>query len=274
MSILNKINGIFRSNSNSFSKINGVYRINNNGYSKLNGVWRSTSNNSINSKDIVGFKLIYRINKSRIHHDNKRLSYNENIPYKFKLTGDISNKMTLNWKGVIFEFSNNNPEEEGIIIYEGRLYASLVDGRDINICQISGNNKENINEDEFISEFYNIYEVGELRNLDIKLEGYVLFEDYGYYFAGWNNLFNTKPFIDKTIYPDKTLYRKQLQLDVYNILPVPNRDKYFDSVATIGIARDMETPIYNMNGAHGVLDHTINKIILNGKDMPFVIEIK
>ena len=274
MAISNSINGVNRDIINASSKVNGVWRNNVDGLVKVNGVWRSAYQQSINPKDVIGFKLIYTLNSSRIHHDNLRLKFNPNIPYEFHVTGDTVGNMDLLNKGVVFEYKRDNHEEEGIIVYEGRLYAQLINGQLINVCQTFGNNKGKIHEDEIISEFTSIQNVGKLNDLDIKISGYVLFEDYGYYFAGWNNLFNTKPFIDQTIYPDKHLYKKKLQLNSYNILPIHERDEYFDSVATIGIARDMETPIYNMNGSYGVLDHTISRITLNGNDMPFDIEIK
>lgn len=275
MSINNKINGVIRNISNVSLKVNGVWRNNINGLTRVNGVWRNSYNGFIDSKDIIGFKLIYTLNKSRIHYDNKRLKYNSKIPYIFKLTGDNIGSMDFSTKGVVFEYMRDEPNEEGIIMYEGRLYAILNNNDTVNVCNIIGNNNNKNSEDEIISEFSNsIYEVGKFGNTDIKLYGYVLFEDYGYYFSGWNNLFNTKAFIDKTIYPDKFLYKKALNLNSYNILPFDKRDKYFDSVASIGIARDMKTSIYNMTGSHGILDHTITKISLNGIDMPFIIEIK
>ena len=267
MAIQNKINGVIRDVSETFSKINGVWRNNVSSLTKINGVWRNSHNNTITSDNIIGFKLIYTLNQSRIYTDNPRLKYNKKIPYSFKLTGDNIGIMDLSMKGVVFEYKRDEPEEEGIIMYEGRLYAVLPNGSLINVCQVyNGSNKK-------VSEITNIHNTSILRNLDIKLSGYVLFEDYGYYFAGWNNLFNTEAFIDQTIYPDKYSYKKKLQLNSYNILPIHMRDDDFDSVSTIGIARDMETPIYNMNGSHGLLDHTITKISVNGINKPFVIEI-
>lgn len=274
MSIGNKVNGVYRDTIESSSKINGVWRKNTNSYTKINGVWRSTHEEIIELKNIIGFKLIYTLNKARVHHDNPRLKYNANIPHVFKLTGETLGCMDLERKGVVFEYKRDFPEEEGIIMYEGRLYAVLENGKLFNVCQILGNNNGKVHEDEMVSEFSNIYEVGKLDGLDIKVDGYILFEDYGYYCAGWNNLFNSKPFIDPTIYPDKFLYKKRLEVNSYNILPMNMRDEYFDSVATIGIARDMETPIYNMSGSYGILDHTITRISLNGIDMPYVIEIQ
>jgi hypothetical protein len=166
------------------------------------------------------------------------------------------------------------PEEEGIIVYEGRLYAILVTGEIVNVCIVHGNNTNKIHEDEIISDVSSIYEVRYMDHLDISIDGHILFEDYGYYIAGWNNLFNTKPVLDQTIYPNKIPHRKILDINSYNITPSYNRDEYFDSVATIGIARDMNDPVNNMVGSYGTLDHTIKKITLNGKDMPFVVEIK
>lgn len=274
MSISNSINGVIRNIPDARSKINGVWRNNVDGFTKINGVWRSTYQQTITPENTIGFKLIYTLNTKRIHHDNPRLKYNPNIPHSFKLTGDTAGQMDFIKKGVVFEYKRHEPEEEGIVVYEGRLYAVLTTGVMVNICNVFGNNDNKTKEDEIVSEFTSIHDVGKLNGLDIKLTGYVLFEDYGYYFAGWNNLFNTKPFIDQTIYPDKTLYKKRLDVNSYNIIPVHHRDEYFDSVATIGIARDMETPIYNMQGSYGVLDHSITEITLNGTPMPFVVDIK
>jgi len=238
----NKINCVWRDTITSSSKINNVWRNNINGWSRINCVWRSTHQQlSFDPKNVIGFKLIYTLNANRIHHDIPHLKYNPNIPYVFKLTGDTLGNLDYNRKGVVFEYKRDDPEEEGIIIYEGRLYAMMVSGELINVCQMSGNNNGKESEDEMVSEFTNIYESSIVHDVDIKLHGYVLFEDYGYYFAGWNNLFNTKPFIDQTIYPDKIEYKKLLQIDDYIIQPMISRDEYFDSVATIGVARDMHS---------------------------------
>ena len=66
------------------------------------------------------------------------------------------------------------------------------------------------------------------------------------------------------------------KIDLEKILKgyVAVRDEYFDSVSTIGIARDMQTPVNNMVGSYGVLSHTIFSINLNGKDMPFMMAIE
>lgn len=274
MSIENRVNGVMRNSTNTYSKVNGVWRNNTNAWSKVNGIWRNTDQGSLSADDIIGFKMIYTKNASRIYHDNPRLKYNANIPHSFNLTGESIGNMDFTWKGVVFEFMRERPEEEGIMMYEGRLYAVLQDNTLINVCQVYGNNAGKSREDEMVSEFNTIHEVGILRDIDVTMTGYVLFEDYGFYFSGWNNIFNTKPFVDQTIYPDKFRYKKRLDLNSYNILPVHMRDEHFDSVSAIGVARDMETSIYNMQGSHGILDHTITNITLNGVDMPFVIEIK
>ena len=269
----NTINGVSRDSRESYSKVNGVWRKNFETWSKFNGVWR-LNNNPFNPNRIIGFKLVYTLNANRIHHDIPRLKYNPKIPHVFKLTGDSIGNLDLTHKGVIFEYKRDETEEEGIVMYEGRLYAILDTDEEYNVCLMYGNNDNKQHEDEMVSEFVDIYEASVVHDVDIKLTGYVAFEDYGYYFAGWNSLFNTKPFIDKTIQPDKTLYKKKLDVNLYNIHPMCERDEYFDSVSSIGVARDLETPIYNMIGSHGVLDHTITRISLNGVDMPFIVEIK
>lgn len=274
MAIGNQINGVIRDTTESLSKINGVWRENINGWTKINGVWRDGHNQAINPNHIVGFKFCYTLNKNRIHHDIPYLSYNPNIPYRFDITGETSTTMDQTEKGVVFEYLRDEPEEEGIVVYEGRLYAVLDNGSLVNVSAVVGNNNDKIHEDELISEFSSIHDLGRLNNLNITIVASVAFEDYGYYFNGWNNIFNTKPFIDQTIYPDKMQYRKTLKLDNYNILPTHIRDEYFDSVSTIGIARDMQTPVNNMVGSYGVLSHTIFSINLNGKDMPFMMAIE
>lgn len=278
MTIFNKVNSVWRNSKSNYTKVNGVWR-EADSKTKVNGVWRdvynSTSSSTIDPNNIVGFVLIYTLNKNRIHHNIPRLKYNSKIPYICKLTGDQSSigQMDLNHKGIIFEYLRDLPEEEGIIIYEGRLYALTKDSQMVNVCKAYGSNEGKTTEDEMVTEFSSLIDVAKLSGLDIKINGYVYFEDYGYYIEGWNNLFNTKPWIDKTIYPIKEPHKKRLELNNYNILPVDNRPAYFDSVANIGIARDMQTPVNNMVGSHGRLDHTIDRIELNGKALPFTIEL-
>lgn len=274
MSIGNLINGVSRNTHSSYSKVNGVWRNNISGWAKVNGVWRCTDNSAIDEKNILGFKLIYTLNATRIHHDNPNLKYNSNIPHIMKLTGDTIGSLDFNDKGIVFEYSREKPEEEGIIVYEGRLYAMHINGSLINVCSVYGSNTNKLYEDQIISEISTIHEVGRIDHLDIKLYGTVIFEDYGYYFNGWNNLFNMKPVIDQSIYPDKKPYKKVLPILSYNILPSHTRDEYFDSCATVGIARDMSSRTNNMIGSSGYMYHSINKITVNGIDKPFVVDIE
>lgn len=98
------------------------------------------------------------------------------------------------------------------------------------------------------------------------------YETYGYYMAGWNSIFSTNSFIASANFPDRGPDQNTQSIRSYIILPSNIRDNDFSSIASIGIARNVTQPENNMVGSYGYIDQTIEEIIVNGVNKPFVVE--
>lgn len=266
------INGVWRALWSIPTVINDEFK-ENDIYVKVNGEWRNIYKHNVTIDDICGFKIVYRLARNKKHVQYPNLTYNKNIPVEVKLTGDSIGNMDLNPKGIVFRYMREKPDEEGIVAYEGNIYAILNNKQAIDI----GFNIDEVGKDEVIKlglpNLEYAWKSNKLSNFSIKLKGYELYESYGYYMAGWNSLFTTEQFLDKTNYPDKEYHEDINILDMYNLLPSNSRDPKFHPISTIGIARDMKSPTNNMIGSYGTLDHTINEIIVNDIKKPFVIEL-
>lgn len=266
------INGVWREMWSGHAMINGVWR-DLDSWVNVNGVWRETFKHGIEESDIAEFRLVYKFMEVAKHPDYPNLSVNRNLPIIVKLTGDTLGSVDMNQKGIVFEYSNEDYPTEGIAVYRGDLYAVLTNNEIINVGlsisdaasdkRIPGN-VPGINE---------AWATNKLSNLSITIEGYALYESYGYYMAGWNSIFSKEQFLDTTNYPDKGPHKNKLLLNSYDILPIEKRVDTFDSAAYIGIARDMTSESNNMIGSYGVLDHSISAITVNGVSKPFVVEL-
>lgn len=269
MSIFNNIDSVWREVWSSPVNINGVWR-DSDALVNINGVWRQSHKKEISEEDIIGFRIVYKRNPNKIHHLLNHLTFNPNIPASMLLTGDNAGFMDLSPKGVLFQYDNSNPEEEGIIMYEGKLYAVLNNDIVIDVCKT----KEYWGDDDRLPsnapDITEVWATNKINDLSISIQAQLSYESNGFYIAGWNSLFNTTQFIDtNSSIEDKNKY----EMNSYNILPIENRESTFDYIASIGIARDMHTANTNMVGSYGNLDHTIHWITVNGVNKPFVFEI-
>lgn len=271
MPIFNKVNGEQKQAWALNVKIGDSWRPANQ-YVKVDGEWKLSHSHSFDPvNNIIGFRLIYkRCNTNKKYDALPHLNVNYNIPCNMRLTGDITNEMNMNQKGVVFEYSNKLPDEEGILMYEGVLYALCSNGQLIDIC-----NPTDTEERIIINNIPTVTEVWRTnrfpRDMKIILQGYLLYESNGFNFFGWNSLLSNNQFIDNTTFPtdlDKNIY----EMNSYNILPITDRDYQFSEFSSIGIARDIHSDI-NMVGSYGILDHTIYWIKVNDIKKPFVIEV-
>lgn len=270
MSIHNKINGVWRNVWSSHVRINGVWR-DVNGFVKIDGIWRETYRNAIEPEDVLGFHMVYTFSENKTHPDHPSLKATHDLPVTFNLTGEHIGSMDYSTKGVVLDYVHEYPYKEGIVAYDGHLYAELLDGTyvDLGLTKVPGESDDRIRDPIGINESWSTSKVS---NLDITITGYTFHECHGFYTAGWNNLFSTEDnIIDISELhgdPDSSIIR----LEKYSILPLSSRDTNFSPMACIGIARDMHTVNKNMVGSYGRLDHTISHIFMNGIEKPFVIE--
>ena len=248
------VNGIIRRGNNTSIMTNGVWRKSTE-LVNANGVWRNVSfkEEIIYGNQIDGFELVYYRSKDTIYDDYPTLRNNPNLPTRFHITSESPiNEFNDVEKSVIFEYSNNEPSLEGLCVYKGVLFARLKNR-------------------------YSLYPISNMLDstlsiepdMNIYIQGYTLCEPYGPPPLGWNRLFTSENNLATEWNADKSI----VPFNSYVILPSYHRSQTYDFESYIGIARNMSDRYSNMVGSHGILDHTITKIMLNGESMPFKISI-
>jgi hypothetical protein len=265
------VDGSWRDIWGAYVKVDGVWR-NVDVSAKADNDWKSSHINNISESDIVAFRMIYKLNPNKEHPLFPNLKTNLNMPVEFSLTGENIG-MNYSTKGVLYHYERFG-DEEGIMMYEGALYAVLKNGC---IAKVSSCTNTKINNDDIripgpIPSIPEVWITSRLQSLDIRMEGYILFESFRYHLFGWNSLFDTEQFLLPEPYTKDKVYQDIKLISERILLPVENRLNTYDSIASIGITRSL-TDIDNMIGAYGTLDHTINSIKVNGISKPFVIEI-
>jgi hypothetical protein len=194
------------------------------------------------------------------------------MPIEFSLTGDTSG-INTSTKGVLFHYERFG-DEEGILMYEGRLYAVLKNGCLVDVPS-SKNTKVNNDDERVIGATPDTPEAwitNKMRLLTVKLQGRMVYESFRYHMYGWNSLFDTTDFLLQDPYTVDEPYRDIKRIEPRLILPIETQLSTFSNVASIGVARSLTT-VENMIGAYGILDHTIDSITVDGVTKPFIIEI-
>lgn len=237
--------------------VNGVWRANDS-YAMVNGVWRQTHEHTISPGNIMGFRICYVRDAGATSEEYPELVSTKQLPIKMLLTGDTRGFMDLGKKGVIFEYSNLEPEWEGICMYRATMYAVFVDGSTFPLYPIGS---------------MNIWKELTLSDISIQIDAYEYYESYGYYISGWNSIYHKKQFIKDKDFHDKSQIKNFNLLDNYDILPEGHTSEEFSPQISIGIARSLTADGLNMVGSYGALDHTWRAIFVNGEPKPFVIEI-
>lgn len=272
MPIENKINGVYRNVWAPYVNINGVWR-QVDAWGCVNGVWRQTFDHTIYESDIVGFRVIYKLMNRAIHPKHPDLKMNNNLPVTVALTGNNISVMDGSPKGIVFEYFQEDYTQEGITVYKGDLYAILSNDQLINVGMTKSTAVDDGRIPSDIPGIDESWSTDKLANLSITIDGYIVYESNGYHMDGWNSFFSKKHFLDESVYPDKEPHKNSLQVNAYVITPIEERDVDFDPSSYIGIARNMTSPVGNMIGSYGVLDHTISTIKVNGVSKPFIVEL-
>lgn len=255
-----KVNGEWKESWNQCVKVDGEWRPAN-VFMKVNGEWKESYHYELTEKDIIGFKLIYSVNPKRKHLYHYHLNYNPTLPVRFDLTGKHIGQMDTTEKGVLYQYLNEDNDNEGVLMYEGRMYAIHTSGILIDVGLIPSSTDKSIG-------------IGRIQNNSIEVVATTTYQCFGYYMAGWNSFFDHQDFIDYTVFPDIGPHDGYNEIPNLKLLPLKQRSEDFASIASIGIARDIETPVRNMVGNHGSLSQSIHKITMNGIEKPFLIEIQ
>lgn len=263
------VNGVWREMWGSRSKVNDIVR-DTNIYCNINGVTRVIHERELLEGSVIGFRLVYTRNKSKRHFLLPHLSYNPNLPTTIAVVG-ATHEMDTSEKGVIFHYNAKDYDEEGILMYEGRLYAVLNDGNLVDVIQ----SRPDPGTDEPIDAgpIGVAWVTNRIMTLSIKIEARLTYEGYGFAVFGWNSMFRQEQTLpdrnESANVPDKNLG----MLNSYDILPIERRVDDFYTVASIGIARDTHDADNHMIGSHGFLSQTIERIWVNDEMKPFIVEV-
>lgn len=281
--IYSNVEGIWRQTWAPSVNINGVWRDTDTPVN-VNGVWREVNKLEINEEDIIGFRLIYKVNPNKLYPDLPNLKYNPKIPVRIGVSGPTPALMDMEYKGVVFEYFNyklpggidntipNTEQEEGIVCYEGRLYALIVNDLliDVTGTQEFFGTEERV--DPEIPGITDVWMTNKIYNLDIKIEAKCKFDTHGYYCAGWNSIFSTHEVLPDNKFPENWDEDTYEFVD-YPLLPIKSRLEEYTNTINIGIARDLHSHYTNMVGSYGTLSQNINWITVNGVKKPFIVEV-
>ena len=211
----------------------------------------------VSANDIAGFKLIYTLDNTKQHNVLDHLKYNSDIVYNINTT-DGGNIYNLNSKGIIFDFDELR-YDEGIIFYEGVLYAILNNGM---LLQLTNNSISNLKDKRVL--------VTEAMEFTLCATYETRYEIRGYNMYGWNKMFSSNTFLPKSndtkelkseslLYDDTTIYSDKLKEKV--------------GLCEIGIACDTHNKDVHMIGTKGTLSQFVYQITVNEEPKPFTIEI-
>lgn len=268
-----KIDGVWREVWSAHVNINGVWR-DVNMFSKVDD-WKETHRHIIEERDIVGFRLVYKVNPNRVYPQFPELKTNLKIPVEFGLSGDL-NGMNTEIKGAVFHYERFG-YEEGIYMYEGSLYAVLKNGCLVDVS-LTKDTEVNNDDERILTDIppgvKQVWATNKTRYLNIEMQAHLSYEMSRYHMYGWNSFFDTEDFIyEGENIEDTNADKKDLTvIESRIILPTKNRLKSFSPVASIGVARNLKIE-KTMMGGYGILDQTINFIKVNDVLKPFVIEI-
>lgn len=245
--------------------------------SNICGTWKQSVDVNISADNIVGFRFIYTLNRDAKYPDLPNLKYNPRLPVRISIS---DTEMNMNSKGILFQYENTlepdqllDDEEEGILMYVGRLYAVTDIGLLIDVSDISGisgySGRKPIASIPGVSEVWNF---NKFNDLSIVIDGKVSYYIYGLNTEGWNKMFDTTNYIGN-LNRDRTEDFSDIAVESCSVLPLDSRSNNFYSCAEIGIARDLHTAGRNMIGSHGYLAQNIVRITVNGVKKPFTCEI-
>lgn len=266
-------NGVWRDTWANYTRVNGVWRANSN-YVRVNGVMRQVYKYDIDEDDLIGFRLVYTLDKERVHPKFPHLKYNPNLPVKIDITGDTIGGLSVDRKGVVYEYFREHPEIEGTKFYVGTLYAIISDGYLINLATVTENIGEEWQYTANIPGGEIAWHSARPRNLCVDIALELRYEDYGYFIGGYNHFMGTDDVMDNYgAPPPHDANREVITYEPFSVLPIHKRPETFNGDIAIGIARDNNSKYANMLGNHGILDQTIHRIMVNGLRKPFIIEV-
>jgi hypothetical protein len=276
MSMFNKIDDKYRLTSSVSVKIDYQWR-DANIYTKINNEWKLIHKNKIAASDILGFKLIYRVNKNKTWDTIPRLKYNPKIPASLSISNSIN--MDFLEKGIVYQYRYEvDNYEEGILYYEANLYAVTYHGLLVNM---SSDDTTPIEEG-----ILSVHDTDRMDNMTLDITGHMFYNSNGFQINAWNSFFDINQFTDiidigsegfDTRPEDNGVYKEDetnhQQFVNRIIFPIKKRSSTYSPFASVGIARNTMTAGYNMLASYGTLDHTITFMKLNGITKPFMIEI-
>lgn len=273
MATYEKVNGVWREVWSAHVKVNGEWR-DIDIRPRVNGFWRLSHRHTLTSDDIKALRFIYSPN-TKIRHDTFfELDPNPKMPVTMTVSGINAGKYSLYPKGVILNYERFG-YEEGIRVYDGHLYIELENGCFIDVGR-SKNTGRNNDDERYpgpTREIKEVWATNRIKDMDIRMKYYTLYETFRYNMYGWNSFFSTYNFLPENPRIEDSSDRKKYNPEKQLILiPHKRRSNDFVPYARIGICRALK-PYETMMGSYGIIDHTIEAITVNGVQKPFSIEV-
>jgi hypothetical protein len=268
-----KVNGQWREIWSAHVKVDGFWR-DIDLRPHINGDWTPTHRHTIVSDDVKAVRIIYSRNDEIKHPLFPNMKTNLNMPITTVVSGTDGKAYSMYPKGIILNYERFG-YEEGKLLFEGRLYLELMNGCFIDVAGTTDtwfNNKDERRKGP-TSEIKEVWTTNRIKEMDIRMKYYTLYEAFRYNMYGWNSFFSNQHFLPENPRIEDASDRKKFNPDKPIILnPKKDRPSDFVPYTLIGICRALK-PYETMTGAYGIIDHTIEEITVNGVKKPFSVEI-
>lgn len=186
MPIFIRMNGLWKEVEQPYVKVDGKIRTTD-VYTRVDGKPRLVFG-KVKASEIIGFRMVYYVKQDAEYIDIPDLKFNPNLPVRMSPT-DHANHMDDYGKGVVYEFFDTNVNEEGILMYEGRLLAMLKNGM---LLDIFGNPDPIPGLDAPL--------VTKSMDFTLSVTYDVRYQGYGLHTRGWNSMWSSTQFLK----PDTT----------------------------------------------------------------------
>lgn len=232
----------------------------------------SVQNNALKIDDIKEFQLVYFRNDWIDHPLFPNLRTEQSIPYVIDVASPHQ-QSSLEEKGIIFRYERFG-DITGKILYEGHLYAVTIDDEWIDVG-LSEYTKTVHDLPLYFpyNEKKRIWISAKLKNLNI----YPIFS-YGYegfhlYQFGWNRVFSLEDLL-MSKNDEKTAVQETNHLSPEDRIMQPStkRSAKYYPVALIGVGRSLVSDD-SMYGATGRFFHTLEKVMVEQKAIPFNVQL-
>lgn len=203
MPIFIRKNGLWKEIEQPYSRVEGKIK-ETDVYTRVDGKPRLVFG-KVTAADILGFRMVYYPKKDAEYIDIPTLKFNLDLPVLMHET-DRADVMDIGHKGVVYEFFDTHVEQDGILMYEGRLLAVLKNGM---LLDIFGNPEPIPGLDAPL--------VTKSMDFTVMVSYDVRYQGYGTHTRGWNSMWSSVQFL-KPDTEDATYFKEDIRLSENHVL--------------------------------------------------------